>query len=216
MTGIVGLSGAAWQLNATDPRGLPLDYSAGGLPPGLSISSNTGRISGIPTTAGNYRVTVAATNSSDVSAVQIFTWTIVGPTTGGTNPGGGIPSAPGTGNGNGSDDGSNPNPIPTGEDLTPPTVRIDSPTTDQAYRTMNTKIIVTGTASDNVGVVSIMWANSRGGVGTSLGTSSWATTPIDLKMGDNILTVTARDAAGNVQTVTFTVTRIVDYENRLN
>ena len=81
---------------------------------------------------------------------------------------------------------------------------------------MNTKIIVTGTASDNVGVAMVMWANNRGGVGTSLGTTTWATTPIDLKMGDNIITITASDAAGNVQTLMFTVTRIVDYENHVN
>ena len=68
-------------------------------------------------------------------------------------------------------------------------------------------IIVTGTASDDVGVVSIMWANSRGGAGSTLGTSFWATTPIDLKMGDNDITITATDAAGNTQTVTLTITR---------
>ena len=81
---------------------------------------------------------------------------------------------------------------------------------------MNSKIIVTGMASDNVGVVLVMWANNRGGAGTSLGTSSWATSPIDLKMGNNILTITASDAAGNFETVTFTVTRYVDLENYLN
>src|SRR4051812_3741914 len=44
ITGVVGLSVTAWQPNAKDPQGLPLTYSAGGLPPGISISSNTGRI----------------------------------------------------------------------------------------------------------------------------------------------------------------------------
>ena len=81
---------------------------------------------------------------------------------------------------------------------------------------MNTRIIVTGTASDNFGVVGIMWANDRGGVGTALGTSTWATTPIDLKMGDNIITITASDAAGNVQAITLMITRIVDLENYVN
>lgn len=192
MNGVAGLSITPFQLGATDPRGLPLTYAAGGLPPGLAISSSTGRISGTPTKAGSYRVTVAATNSSDVSAIQLFTWTIVGPTTGENNPGPGI--APGE---------------------PAPMIQILSPT-DRPYRTMNTRIIVTGIASDEANVASIMWANSRGGAGTSLGTSSWSTTPIDLKMGDNVITITARDAIGNVETVTFTVTRIVDYENHLN
>ena len=284
MSGVVGLS-VVVQLTATDPHGLALTYSAGSLPPGILISSNSGRISGTPTTAGNYDVTVAATNTNGVSAMQLFTWSVIGPTSGGspgggtgtpppsggtpgggggigtpppsggtpgggggigtpppsggtpgggggigtTPPSGGTPGGgggiappsggnPGGGGGIGTPppNGGNPDPIAIGNDRTPPTVRITSPTIDRPYRTMNTKIIVTGVASDDLGVVSVMWANSRGGVGTSLGTSSWATTPIDLKMGDNTLTITASDAAGNVQTVTFTVTRIVDYENHVN
>ena len=35
-------------------------------------------------------------------------------------------------------------------------------------------------------------------------------------MGTNVLTVTAYDAAGNVQTVTLTVTRHADLHNHLN
>jgi hypothetical protein len=83
-------------------------------------------------------------------------------------------------------------------------------------RTINSKVIVTGNASDNVGVVSVTWANNRGGSGSALGTSSWATNPIDLQMGDNVIAITAVDAAGNAQTVTLTVTRYVDLENHLN
>jgi len=275
MSSVMGVSITAVQLIATDPRGQTLTYSAGGLPPGLSISSNSGRISGTPTTAGNYFVTAAATNTVGVSMTQLFTWTIVGPTTGtpppssggtpgggsigtpppssggipgggsgsigtpppssggipgggsgsigtpppssGGNPGGGIGTPPPSSGGNpggGTPPGSGGFP-PTGPDQTPPAIRVSSPTSD-GTRTMNTKIIVTGTASDNVGVAIVMWANNRGGVGTSLGTTTWATTPIDLKMGDNIITITASDAAGNVQTLTFTVTRIVDYENHVN
>jgi len=291
MSGIVGVTITAVQLTATDPGSSALTYSAGGLPPGLAVSTNGGRITGTPTTAGDFYVTVAATNAAGVSATQLFTWSIFGPTSGGTpgtigtppptggtpgtigtpppsggtpgtigtpppssgNPGGGITppasgSNPGGGNnpappanggippappfnggnpggvapGNpgapasGSEPGNNTNPVPPGPDVTAPTLQIVSPDTGKPYRTMNTRIIVTGTASDNVGVVTVMWANNRGGVGTALGTSAWATTPIDLKMGDNILTITASDAAGNVRTITLMVTRIVDFENYLN
>ena len=83
-------------------------------------------------------------------------------------------------------------------------------------RTINSKVIVTGSASDNVGVVSVTWANSRGGSGSALGTSSWATGPIELQMGDNVITITAVDAAGNAKTVSLTVTRYVELENHLN
>jgi hypothetical protein len=83
-------------------------------------------------------------------------------------------------------------------------------------RTTDSKVIVTGGASDNVGVVSVTWANSRGGSGAAFGTSSWATGPIDLSMGDNVITITAKDAAGNVKTVALTVTRYVDIQNFVN
>jgi hypothetical protein len=232
-TGAVGLTITPLQLSATDPRALPLTYSAGGLPPGLSISSNTGRIFGTPTSAGSFTVFVAATNSSGVSASEMFTWTIVGPSGGGGIPGGGgsvgtpppgsggVPGGGvgdgGSGNTGGGGDGTSTPPVTPGLDVAPPKVIVTSPTTDGGtYRTTNVRIIVTGTASDNVGVVSVMWANSRGGAGSALGTSSWATTPIDLKLGDNVLTITVADAAGNVETVTLNVTRIVDLENYLN
>jgi hypothetical protein len=35
-------------------------------------------------------------------------------------------------------------------------------------------------------------------------------------MGDNVITITAVDAAGNAQSVSVTVTRYVDLENHLN
>ena len=83
-------------------------------------------------------------------------------------------------------------------------------------RTINSRIIVTGAASDNVGVVSVTWANSRGGSGAALGTTSWSAGPIELQMGDNVITITATDAAGNVRTATLTVTRYVDIQNYVN
>ena len=40
----------------------PISFNATGLPPGLSVNTATGVISGIPTTAGTYSVTLSATN----------------------------------------------------------------------------------------------------------------------------------------------------------
>jgi hypothetical protein len=101
-------------------------------------------------------------------------------------------------------------------DTTPPTLSIISPTTAPTYSTTNSKIILTGIATDDVGVVSITWSSDRGGSGVALGTTSWTTFAIDLKMGQNVLTVTAADAAGNVRTIVLIVTRYVDLQNTLN
>jgi len=71
------------QLDANDPEGRPLTYTATGLPPGLTLQSSTGFISGTPTTVGTYNVTLTARDES-LSSVQTFTWWIVAP--GGTAP----------------------------------------------------------------------------------------------------------------------------------
>ncbi|HZP51240.1 putative Ig domain-containing protein, partial [Actinocrinis sp.] len=78
------------QISATDSAsGQTLTYSASGLPAGLSISSS-GLISGTPTTANTYSVTVTATDGTGASGSASFTWTVTS-TTGNTvtvtNPG---------------------------------------------------------------------------------------------------------------------------------
>jgi len=249
MTTVVGQS-VNLQLNASDPGGLALSYSAVGLPSGLALMPGTGVIIGIPSAPGAYNVMVTVTNTSSLYAYQTFTWTILsqpssgggvtggspggipsggstggavpsgggttGGTTGGSGTGGGVggPIASGGSTGSG---GTTPGVQVPAPDTTPPTVTVFSPSpAGTSSRTTDPKIVVTGSASDNVGVVSVIWANSRGGSGAALGTSSWATDPIGLSMGDNIITITARDAAGNVKTVTLTVTRYVDITNFVN
>ena len=49
-----------------------------------------------------------------------------------------------------------------------------------------------------MGVTSVRWVNNRGGSGTASGTNSWTISGINLYCGEgNIITVTARDVAGN-------------------
>jgi len=55
----------------------PASYAAANLPPGLSIDPPTGIVSGTPTTAGNYSVTITATNSYG-SGSAITTINIIG------------------------------------------------------------------------------------------------------------------------------------------
>jgi hypothetical protein len=52
----------------------------------------------------------------------------------------------------------------------------------------------------------VTWSNNRGGSGTATGTTSWTVRSVALQSGDNVLTVTAHDAAGNVATSILTVT----------
>src|SRR5207244_2096406 len=93
-----------------------------------------------------------------------------------------------------------------GGDTTLPTIAITTPTSGSTYSTRTSSLALGGTASDNVGVTQVTWANSRGGSGTATGTTSWTASGIVLQTGANLLTVTARDAAANIATRTVTVT----------
>jgi subtilase family serine protease len=73
-TGTVGTA-ASLQISGTDSGGAALTYSATGLPTGLSISTS-GLISGTPSTAGTFSVTVTAKDSTNASGTATFTWTI--------------------------------------------------------------------------------------------------------------------------------------------
>ncbi len=64
------------QLAATDPDGTALTYSANGLPPGLSVNSVTGLISGtLSKRTRTYTVTATVSDGS-LSSSRTFTWTV--------------------------------------------------------------------------------------------------------------------------------------------
>jgi hypothetical protein len=83
-TSTVGQS-VTLQLVGSDPDGQPLTYSATNLPPGVSVQGSTGFISGAGTTAGNYSVTVRASDSV-LTASQVFTWAMTAPAGDTTRP----------------------------------------------------------------------------------------------------------------------------------
>ncbi len=75
-TGTVGTA-TSLQITATDSSSsATLTYSATGLPTGLSINSSSGLISGTPSAAGTFNVTVTATDNTGASGSTSFTWTI--------------------------------------------------------------------------------------------------------------------------------------------
>jgi YVTN family beta-propeller protein len=72
---VVG-NAASRQMQATDPNGDLLTWSASGLPAGLSINPATGLISGTPTTVAVYSPTVTVTDGNTTPVSTGFTWTI--------------------------------------------------------------------------------------------------------------------------------------------
>jgi len=70
--------------------------------------------------------------------------------------------------------------------------------TTPSYTISHSVIDIAGTASDNVGIASVTWTNSLGGNGNTEGLSSWTIKEISLKEGSNIITVKAKDSAGNI------------------
>jgi hypothetical protein len=95
--------------------------------------------------------------------------------------------------------------LSSSSDTTVPAITVISPTSNTTYSTTSSLINLAGTAADNVGVTQVIWANSLGGGGTAAGTTNWSVSGIALQIGSNVLTVTARDAAGNSVSVTLTV-----------
>ena len=75
------------QVLATDTSGAAITaWSATGLPAGLVIASATGLITGTPTSAGSYPVTLTATDSQSLAGSTSFTWAITN-SVAVTNPG---------------------------------------------------------------------------------------------------------------------------------
>ncbi len=71
----VGNSVSLQMTGSDSASGQTLSYSAAGLPAGLSISTS-GLITGTPTTAGTYSVTVTAQDTTGASGTTSFTWSV--------------------------------------------------------------------------------------------------------------------------------------------
>lgn len=102
------------------------------------------------------------------------------------------------------DDPANP------ADTTAPSISITSPTSDDTYVSTTNPVSLAGSASDNVGVVEVVWQSSDGQSGTASGTTSWQIDGIMLSPGDTDIEVAAIDAAGNIALDTITVSMADD------
>jgi hypothetical protein len=190
-----------------------------------------------PTTAGTYSTASSSVtlsgSASDNIGVSKVTWANAANSTTGTATGTTSWSASGIALANGTNaitvtasDAAGNTSIKTlavtytPSDTTAPAVAITSPTTAGTYSTASSSVSIpsyttksfyirlTGTASDNVGVTKVTWANSANGAkGTASGTTRWTKSYLSLRFGVNIITITAYDAAGNTAQTLLNVTR---------
>ena len=258
-------------LAGSDPEGLPITYSAKGLPAGLTLNPNTGFISGTLTTVATSSVTVTVSDSV-LTASQAFSWAVSAsapnaatplrpsgtittqtPTfewesvatatayrlwvddasatdpkiqldltpaqAGCTTAGAVCHVSPGVmlqvGKGSWSVRTSNASGVGpwsgaldfTVADGKLPVLTITAPANGGTIATTASSIALVGTALDDTGVSQVTWTNSLGGSGTAIGTSAWAVLAVPIKVGSNVITLTARDLSGNTVTKTLTVTK---------
>ncbi len=69
-----GAAITALNLSVSDPDGDTLTFTHTGLPPGLSLNGSTGRITGTPSAAGTYNLTVFV-GEGLVTVSRSFVWT---------------------------------------------------------------------------------------------------------------------------------------------
>ncbi|MCH7702382.1 MAG: CRTAC1 family protein [Planctomycetes bacterium] len=93
-------------------------------------------------------------------------------------------------------------------DVEPPVVTISSPTAGAAFESEAEVLELGGTASDNVGIVTVSWSTDAGQSGPCEGTTEWTSGLIDLQPGVTVITIAVQDAAGNGATDELTVTLV--------
>lgn len=110
------------------------------------------------------------------------------------------------GGGGSGDEGDTPSAFtPPGADNVAPVVDIMSPDDDGRAEVSQTTIAVSGRATDNVALKALRWESSRGGSGDIAVSENWRSPTISLQNGDNIITVTAEDDAGNTDSDSITI-----------
>jgi hypothetical protein len=89
-----------------------------------------------------------------------------------------------------------PPPAAPGGDLASPSLTITYPGST-IFSTTSGTVSFQGMAIDNVGVSFVTWMNSTGTSGSATGAITWRAPDIPLRLGNNLITIKAFDAAGN-------------------
>ncbi|MGE5458426.1 MAG: choice-of-anchor L domain-containing protein [Methanococcaceae archaeon] len=100
----------------------------------------------------------------------------------------------------------NPVQPPDSTDITPPTITIQTPTTDEGYVTLNSNMTFEGTASDDQGLKEIRWSLNSAAENIAPA-AHWSVPNLALQDGDNTFIVTCTDNSGNKAADTLIVTK---------
>jgi hypothetical protein len=93
------------------------------------------------------------------------------------------------------------------QDTSAPTVKINLPTSAGSYSTEAETLDLSGSATDDGGVVNVSWQVDQGASSSADGTTAWSVKGISLPLGTSVISITAVDGAGNSASTSLTVTR---------
>ncbi|QQS48740.1 MAG: SBBP repeat-containing protein [Acidobacteriota bacterium] len=93
----------------------------------------------------------------------------------------------------------------------PPAISFTQPTSGNSFTTSRGVLTISGTAADENGIAEVRWESDRGVRGRAEGGELWMARDLLLLEGENAITFTARDHAGNLGRETLTITYHPEY-----
>lgn len=86
-------------------------------------------------------------------------------------------------------------------------IAITSPISSASMDTTDSSVTLAGTASSSNGIYQVVWETNLGGTGIAAGTENWEIAGIDLDLGENLVSVTAEDIAGQTASTEIAIRR---------
>ena len=87
-----------------------------------------------------------------------------------------------------------------------PVVVITIPTSTSSFTTSKSSVVLGGVATDDQGVVAVLWKNDRGGSGRATGTDHWLA-GVPLRLGRNEITIMVVDENSNRSSISVSISR---------